>query len=133
MSNEANELSSDNYDAQKGVIFEVLRKADVTEVRVDFDGSGDEGQFGEFSALRGGSFVDLPELKVTLTDGAEVHSKTLQEAIEDMCCDFLENTHEGWEIDDGSYGEFTFDVGSSTVTLDFNSRYIEVYTETHTF
>jgi hypothetical protein len=131
MSDRVKQIGSDDYEVAKGVIFDALRKANITEVRVNFDGSGDEGQFDDLEAFNDGTPVDFPELKISLTDDHE--DNNLREAIEEMCLDFLENTHAGWEVNEGSEGEFRFDVTNGTIILEFNERYIAVNSETNTF
>jgi len=37
--------------------------------------------------------------------------------IEDWCYNQLENQHGGWEINEGSQGDFTFDIENKTITL----------------
>lgn len=132
MSNETKENESDNCDqAVKSVIFDALRAAHISEVRVEFDGDSDDGQFGEITAFRDGTSVDCRELSVIFPD--DDGECELKGRIETMCCDLLDGTHEGWEINEGSYGEFRFDVVSGTITLEFSGRYVEVEAETHTF
>jgi hypothetical protein len=132
MSHEAKENEFDNYDqVLKGVIFEALRAANITEVQIEFEGNSDDGQFEEIAAFRDGAPVDFPELRVVLPDDDD--GCDLKEAIATICCDLLEDTHAGWEINEGSYGEFRLDVVNGTFTLEFNGRYIEVETETHRF
>ena len=55
---------------------------------------------------------------------ANVERTTLsvRDAIESLAYDFLEQTHGGWENNEGVYGEFTFDVAQRTITLDYNER-----------
>jgi hypothetical protein len=49
-------------------------------------------------------------------------AESLKKLIESVCYDVLKSACDGWEINDGSYGEFTFDVEKRKVTLDFNER-----------
>jgi hypothetical protein len=58
---------------------------------------------------------------------------TLQGAIEDLCYGYLEQEHGGWEINDGSYDEFRFDVAARTIHLEFNGRFTDVATSHHAF
>ena len=46
----------------------------------------------------------------------------VRDAIEKLAYDFLEEEHDGWENEDGAYGEFTFDVGERTIRLEYNER-----------
>ena len=48
---------------------------------------------------------------------------SLADAIEKLIFDFLGSAHDGWEDNDGAYGEFTFDVVDRTIRLDYNERY----------
>jgi hypothetical protein len=51
------------------------------------------------------------------------HRLSVREALEALAYALLEQTHCGWENNEGAYGEFTFDVDERTVTLDYNERY----------
>jgi hypothetical protein len=57
----------------------------------------------------------------------------LDEAIVDLCYDYLEYEHGGWENNDGAYGEFTFDVAERHVELSFNARFSDSVHYSHTF
>lgn len=46
----------------------------------------------------------------------------MKEAIERLAYDFLEETHGGWENNEGAYGDFLFDVTERTITLNYNER-----------
>ena len=58
---------------------------------------------------------------------------TLQKAIETLAYDYLEDTHPGWEINDGAFGTFLFDIPGRSITLDYRQRYTEVDISTHQF
>lgn len=47
---------------------------------------------------------------------------TVKEAIERLAYDFLEETHGGWENNEGAYGDFLFDVTERMITLNYNER-----------
>ncbi|MBR1141020.1 MAG: hypothetical protein E6431_32125 [Bradyrhizobium sp.] len=47
---------------------------------------------------------------------------SVKDAIEKLVYDLLQQTYRGWEINQGAYGDFLFDVGDRTVTLNFNER-----------
>jgi len=59
--------------------------------------------------------------------------RSLQDAIESLCYDYLEVTHGGWENNDGAFGEFHLDVAERTVDLEFHGRFSDTYTTNHTF
>jgi hypothetical protein len=113
----------------KAVLFEALAQVGITTVLVQFDGYGDSGQIEDISAHAGPDVaVNLPECNVEI---ARVEYGTLaivrdtyavRDAIERLAYDFLEETHGGWENNEGAYGDFLFDVGERTITLNYNER-----------
>jgi hypothetical protein len=85
---------------------------DVAEAR--YNGSGDSGCVEEVRATtRSGIAIDLPREE--------------RNAIEDEAYNFLEESHPGWEIDDGSMGQFRLNVPRRSVTLNHNEYSIEYY------
>ena len=108
-------------------------------VNVTFDGEGDSGQIENIIARKGEVQIPISDQTVTVQsaswDGKEVtvREQSLGEAIEQLCYDFLEQEHGGWENNDGAFGEFTLDVEGKNVELEFNGRYSDVHTSTHTF
>jgi hypothetical protein len=54
-------------------------------------------------------------------------------ALETLCYGYLSDLHPGWEIDDGSFGDFTFDVATRTIQLEYNGRITDVITECDEF
>jgi len=68
---------------------------------------------------------DRIEITRTTWESPEIERQTLtvHEAVETLVYDFLRQVHSGWEINDGAYGEFTFDVAERTIKLDYNERY----------
>jgi hypothetical protein len=126
-------------EGNKGVLFEALAAANITEVRVDFDGEGDSGQINSIITLRSEELMALPKTTVTIQTVSWGSTETvttqpvLEEAIEALCYGYLEETHGGWENDAGGYGEFRFDVAKRTIELEFNGRYTDTWTDTHSF
>ena len=47
--------------------------------------------------------------------------------------DYLQQEHDGWEINDGSYGEFTIIVAKRKIELHFNARFTDFHRHTKTF
>ena len=124
----------------KAKLFDLLRAAGITRVAVIFDGQGDSGQIEDISAFsEANKPIKLPRKRLTIrtakSDGSGADETTLpvQEAIEGLCYELLEDKHEGWEINEGAYGEFVFDVATGEITLTFNYRISDVETSTHTF
>ena len=125
--------------ANKQVVFKALSAAGITSVTVEFDGEGDSGQIESVIACKDEAHVPLSDQTVTLQsaswDGKEIASRELpfRVAIERLCYDYLEQEHGGWENNEGAFGTFAFDIGTRSIALDFNGRYSDIHTTTHTF
>lgn len=130
------------------VVMEMLRDAGVAKAIVLFDGSGDSGQtdgvglYGKdgkqlkakkWDELLGKTVNGTTRERLDYTDGIPpkpvTRCDTLEEAIEELCYDILGSQHCGWEINEGSFGEFVFDVEKDEIALTFNER-IESYETT---
>jgi hypothetical protein len=123
----------------KQVLFNLLAAHGITTVIVSFEGYGDSGQIEDVVAQASDATIDLPDGQIEILHpawgSAEIGQKTctLQEAIEDMSYALLEQTHCGWEINDGAYGDFTFNVEERAIMLDYNERYAASENYTHEF
>ena len=114
----------------KAMVFDALAVAGITIVTVSFDGYGDSGQIESIEAQAGSQVVDLPQAKLEIN--APIWGKSEPEkevvsvavAIERLVYDYLSDAHGGWENNEGAYGEFTFDVGEKTISLDYNERFM---------
>ena len=132
-------LLSETGKANKALLFEALSAAEIDLVSVTFDGEGDSGQIENVIARKGETQVPIPEQSITLQsaswDGKEVtlQAQTLREAIEQVCYDYLSQEHDGWENNDGAFGEFTLEIAGKKVELEFNGRFSDTYTNTYTF
>ena len=58
---------------------------------------------------------------------------SIRDAVEQIAYEFLEETHFGWENNDGAFGEFTFDVAARAITLDYNERITDTDYSQHVF
>ena len=136
----------------KPLLFRALSVAEITSVEVEFDGCGDSGQIESTEFYRGCEAVDDAMYSTTLVDGALIVNEssfdekkkewvsssktpTISELIEHICYDLLEANHAGWEINEGSNGTFTFEVGypinTSKIKLEFVQKIEEVDQETY--
>jgi hypothetical protein len=121
-------LSESIRPANKAALFDALAAAGITSVLVHFDGSGDSGQIEDIDATAGDQPAEIPNGDIEIAQvhwgNPEIERSTLsvREAVETLAYDFLEQTHGGWENNEGAYGEFTFDVESRTITLEYNER-----------
>lgn len=53
---------------------------------------------------------------------------TLEAAIETLAWAYLEQTHSGWQDNDGAYGTFVFSVPDRSIKLEHNVRFTDVET-----
>jgi hypothetical protein len=126
-------------ECNKAIVFQALAEAGITRLTVEFDGEGDSGQMQDVQACAGEAPKDVPAVTVECFCVADnsgtlaTSHRSLTEAIETLCYDYLEQEHGGWENNDGAFGEFTFDVAGRTIQIEFNGRYSDVHTSAHTF
>ena len=127
-------MRNDAQQHNKSAVFDVLTAAGITKVTAEFDGYGDSGQIQSITAGAGESDAEVPPTSVTIhafdrvfcaghfETIEEVKQQPLAEAIEGLCYDCLEERHGGWEINEGSFGTFEFNVADRTISLEFNER-----------
>ncbi len=126
-------------EMNKAVLFDALASTGITSIHVEFDGVGDSGQMNGVAAFSGDDPAELPQTMITIQmvswGNTEILTaqSTLETAIEDLCYDYLEQTHAGWENNDGGYGEFRIDVAKRSIELEFNGRFTDTWTDNHTF
>jgi hypothetical protein len=126
-------------ETNKAAVFDALAAANITSVTAEFGGEGDSGGIESVSANSGDTSIALsvgrvPVQQAQFGDAAPVATPhTLRGAIEALCYDCLTLVHDGWENNDGAYGTFTFNVAVRTVELEFNGRFTDVATSTHSF
>ena len=128
----ANELN-------KTLVFDTLAAAGITHAVIGFDGEGDSGQIDGGAAFIDDKAVEFPATSVTLhraqsgDDAITTHEVGLREAVEELCYGYLEQEQDGWEINDGAFGEFRFDVAERRIALEFNGRFTDISTSHHSF
>ena len=121
-------LAEEALPGNKAALFDALAAVGITSVVVTFDGAGDSGQIEGVDARIGDAVAMLPicdiEVATPAWDGSKLQRRMLPlgEAIEQLAFAFLEETHGGWEVNEGAFGEFTFDVAERTIRLDYNER-----------
>jgi len=125
--------------SNKTAVFDALAAANITQVLVEFDGVGDSGQVETVTAFRGKVQIAFPSTTIALQQASwgstelRCIEEKLSQAIETLCYDYLEETHDGWENNDGAFGEFSFSVEEREIELEFHDRYTATLTENHTF
>jgi hypothetical protein len=100
--------------ATRSELAEQLRQLGVETVTADYDGSGDSGQ------------IEEPEF------GSSKVSRDLAIAVQDLFYDVLEEQYGGWEINEGSFGQFSWDIKADRINLVHNMRIEETETEEQT-
>jgi len=133
----------DHTNDLKDIIFDILNENKVKNFTVSFDGSGDSGQVEDISSEIPSEVLHKEIQGVRIRKGtrysqgkAEIiweEAKTVEDVIQSVCYETLEQVCGGWEINDGSYGEFTFDVKNRKVSLDFNERITDVKSSQYDF
>ncbi len=88
-----------------------LRKLGIETVTADYDGLGDRGQ------------IEDPQF------GSNNVPPETEKAVLDLFYDLLEEEHLGWEINEGSYGSFEWDIKADVIRLGHIQR-SEEYEET---
>lgn len=134
-----NQLVKDNKD----ILFDLLEKTKVNSFDVSFDGSGDSGQIEDIALaekvlnkkvegarVSNGTTWDPITKQTTINWQNDVDVRGL---IEGICYDTLEESFGGWEINDGSFGTFRFDVKKRKVILEMNERVMDVNYKEFTF
>lgn len=123
----------------KATLFDALAEAGISAIIVEFDGYGDSGQIEGIEAKAGEEDAELPCTIITLntldwhdTEPTE-SAMAVREAIEHMAYDFLNQTHSGWENNEGAFGTFTFDVAERSIALDYRERFIDLECHEHRF
>ena len=130
-------------------LFDTLSDTRVVSIEVTFDGCGDSGQINDiiFTDYRGKE-LSCPKLVVKGSHLGHQHKwdekkKEFVEVgggegdvsaiVEEICYDRLGAYHGGWEINEGSYGTFNFDVLNRKIELEFNERVESVRSSSESF
>ncbi len=127
------------FALNKADLLNALALAGITHVVVTFDGYGDSGQIENVEARAGDLETAIPSATIEICQSVwgqpepERSSVSIATAIESLAYDVLEQTHCGWENNDGAYGDVTFDVAAHTITLDYNERYTASENYIHSF
>jgi hypothetical protein len=135
--------ADDHVRDNKDFVFDILEQDGIASFEVEFDGAGDSGQVEGISLdkkllqrkIEGCKVKNGTRWDPTTQTSSPVWEDdvTLQSLIEGVCYDILEENFGGWEINDGSYGTFTFDVKKRKASLTMNERVMEVNTNEYKF
>lgn len=122
----------------KSTLFEFLATHGIKRVTAAFDGCGDSGQIDEIQAFitEGAAELPIDEFRMPewqVDQNGEAFAQSISDVLETLAYDLLETHHGGWEINDGAYGEFVFDVEAQTISLEFNERYTATNLSEHSW
>jgi hypothetical protein len=132
-------LRADALPLNKSALFAALAAAAIQTVVIEFDGCGDSGQLENITGLDAeNAEIPLPDDEIEMHVQFEgpsisVVKRTVRDVLETLAYDFLEQTHDGWENGDGAHGEFTIDVATKSITLDYNERFTDSTNYQHEF
>jgi hypothetical protein len=143
---------ADRVKYHANLLFDTLAQTKVSSIEVFFEGCGDSGQIESVDYTdANGKGIDEAYLNDTIVKGSaktsyhqwdekkkqmvltEAREGNVREIIEEVCYDKLGASHGGWELNEGSYGTFYFDVSTRKVRLEYNERIEEVRTSEESF
>jgi hypothetical protein len=127
----------------------------ISEVRAQYDGGGDSGDFNDISAKRHPTQAELDAAAAIVRDNPGVQpprevtvslerwleqnvfkkpdANITQKEYEAFVDDLFSLLPGGWEINDGSYGDIVVDVATGKINIEHNERYTEVRTDNFTY
>jgi len=111
--------------ASKLPIIAALKARGATVATIRYDGEGDSGQIEAIVAYSAGNGeIDLDVAFVG--QKADAQAPNLRDALDQLAWDCLAAFHDGFENNEGGYGEISIDVASGVITIDHNERITEV-------
>lgn len=142
---------ADRVKYHANLLFDTLAQSKVSSIEVYFEGCGDSGQVESVDYTdSNGKGIDEDDVnkivkgstktsyhqwdeKKKMLVKTEAREGNVREIIEEICYDKLGANHGGWELNEGSYGTFHFDVAGRKVNLEYNERIEEVRTSEESF
>jgi hypothetical protein len=110
-------------------ILEALAAAGVTRVEMRYDGEGDSGGVEQIQCYGAdGASLDIPETMVAMHEQGwrdqpdHDRSMRLADALECFLLDVIECAHDGWENNEGAFGNIAIDVAGGLVELSHSDR-----------
>ena len=100
-----------------------LAKLGIATVTAVYDGEGDSGQIDSITA-HGADGTERP-LEGDILVGDQP-PEAIHEALDAFFWDCLTAYHDGFENNDGGYGEITIDVATASVTIEHNQRFTDI-------
>ena len=109
--------------AKKTPVVAALAKLGIATVTAVYDGEGDSGQIDSITA-HGADGTERP-LEGDILVGDQP-PEAIHEALDAFFWDCLTAYHDGFENNDGGYGEITIDVATASVTIEHNQRFTDI-------
>lgn len=134
MNNYLEQIERERKEAESNrhKLISFLRQHGVDAVDVVFDGYGDSGNIERPSYISKSPFDGTQQVPGTAFEAREwsadgtskvtSRDKTVDEMVEDLCYALLGTEHGGWEINEGSFGDFRIDVKDDSIALTYNER-----------
>ena len=134
----AAQLAEEILPANKAVLFNALEKAGIANITIDFEGSGDSGQFERPTAYDAEEQeLQIPAIAIVIQavdferGTITTVETTVPEFLETLACGALEERHSGWEDGEGAYGHFQFCSAEQSIKLECWERYTETNYHEH--
>lgn len=114
------------FRADKEHIIALLSPLGIVKVEASYDGEGDSGQINDIYAYKADhSTVDLAKSGPVSIGTDEQNTRSfasLHELIDEFAWDVLCHHHEGFENNDGGFGDIVIDVAENAVRIEHNWR-----------
>jgi hypothetical protein len=115
----------------KEIVFAALTAAGIHRVIVEYDGSDDSGQIEYVEAWTSANqtmpFPTEPRIELVAENPDSPREEyNLEAAVETVVWSYLYDLHEGWENNDGAFGNFVFDVATRTIRIEHAQRFTDV-------
>jgi hypothetical protein len=98
-----------------------LKEIGIVRVEVYYDGCGDSGQIESLH------YFDAGCKQIDVTGRV----KLTHDALKDLFYDLIEVRHDGWENNDGAFGQFVWELTTDTLSHSHSERYAEYDTTDH--
>lgn len=114
--------------AAKPALLAALASRDIAVVTISYDGSGDDGQIQAIEAFKADNtpVALIADIPIVIGQGEGSSSfNTLHECLDDFAWACLNAYHQGFEDNDGGYGEITIHVAAGRVEIDHAERFTD--------
>lgn len=131
-----------NAEVKLDQLWEELAKVGVERATAVYSGSGDQGSWDDL-IVKSEQPVELLNIKIVCQETYDVFTeakvwetreKTVEKSLHDyvlwVADQLLEQEHDGWEINEGGFGDLVFDVAERQATLHHNYYVPETHTTT---